>query len=73
MVVFALWLDLQLPVESVPITYTVVSSNPAQAKCTIHKRDRLFKFKGSHACFIPEIELFSHEAIFILFPFFFYT
>jgi hypothetical protein len=34
MVVFALWLDLQLPVESVPITYTVVSSNPAQAKCT---------------------------------------
>ena len=28
------WLDLQLPMHSVPITTNVVSSNPAHAKCT---------------------------------------
>ena len=28
-------LDLQLPVESVTITTKVVSSNPAQAECTL--------------------------------------
>jgi len=27
-------LDLQLPVQSVPITTKVVSSNPVQARCT---------------------------------------
>jgi hypothetical protein len=26
--------DLQLPVQSVPITTEIVSSNPAQARCT---------------------------------------
>ena len=31
MVVIAWYLDLQLPMQSVPITYNVVSSNPAQA------------------------------------------
>jgi hypothetical protein len=33
-VVIVWYLDLQLPVQSVPITTNVVSSNPAQAKCT---------------------------------------
>ena len=28
------WLDLQLPVQSAPITTKVVSSNPTQARCT---------------------------------------
>jgi hypothetical protein len=28
------YLDLQLPMQSVPITSNVVSSNPAQAGCT---------------------------------------
>jgi hypothetical protein len=28
------WLDLQLPMQSVPITIKVVSLNPAQARCT---------------------------------------
>jgi hypothetical protein len=28
------YLDLQLPMQSVPITSNVVSSNPAQARCT---------------------------------------
>ena len=31
MVVIVWWLDLQLPMQSVPITATVVSSNPTQA------------------------------------------
>ena len=31
MVVIAWYLDVQLPMQSVPITYNVVSSNPAQA------------------------------------------
>jgi hypothetical protein len=30
-VVIVLWLDLQLPMQSVPITTNVVSSNPTQA------------------------------------------
>ena len=34
MVVIIWYLDLQLPMQSVPITTKVVSSNPAQAKCT---------------------------------------
>ena len=34
MVVIVWSLDLQLPVQSVPITTNVVSSNPAQASCT---------------------------------------
>jgi len=33
-VVIVLELDLQLPVQSVPITTHVVISNPAQARCT---------------------------------------
>jgi hypothetical protein len=33
-VVIVLWLDLQLPMQSVPITTNVVSSNPVQARCT---------------------------------------
>ena len=33
-VVVAWLLDLQLPMQSVPITTTVVSLNPAQARCT---------------------------------------
>jgi hypothetical protein len=34
-VVVIIWLlDLQLPVQSVPITTNVVSLNPAQTKCT---------------------------------------
>ena len=34
-VVMIVWqLDLQLPMQSVPITTKVVSSNPAQARCT---------------------------------------
>ena len=34
-VVMVAWLlDLQLPMQSVPITTTVVSLNPAQARCT---------------------------------------
>jgi hypothetical protein len=33
--VMIVWkLDLQLPMQSVPITTEVVSSNPAQARCT---------------------------------------
>jgi hypothetical protein len=28
------YLDLQLPMQSVPITTEVVSSNPAQMRCT---------------------------------------
>jgi hypothetical protein len=33
--VMILWkLDLQLPVQSVPITTQVVSLNPAQVRCT---------------------------------------
>jgi hypothetical protein len=33
--VVILWkLDLQLPVQSVPITTQVVSLNPAQVRCT---------------------------------------
>jgi hypothetical protein len=34
MVVIVWLLDLQLPVQSVPITINVVCSNPAQAMCT---------------------------------------
>ena len=34
MVVIVWWLDLQLPMQSVPITTNVVSLNPAQARCT---------------------------------------
>jgi hypothetical protein len=34
-VVVIVWqLDLQLPMQSVPITTNIVSSNPAQARCT---------------------------------------
>ena len=33
-VVIVRWLDLQLPMQSVPITTNVVSSNPAQVRCT---------------------------------------
>ena len=34
-IVVIVWeLDLQLPVQSVPITTTVVSSNPSQVRCT---------------------------------------
>ena len=34
-IIIIIWkLDLQLPVHSVPITTNVVSSNPAQARCT---------------------------------------
>ena len=33
-VVIVWWLDLQLPVQSVPITNEVVSSNPAHVRCT---------------------------------------
>jgi hypothetical protein len=33
-VVIVWWLDLQLTMKSVPITTNVVSSNPAQARCT---------------------------------------
>ena len=32
--VFAWSLDLQLPMQSVPITTNVLSSNPAQTRCT---------------------------------------
>ena len=35
-IVIVWWLNLQLPVYSVPITTEVVSSNPVQAKCTIY-------------------------------------
>jgi predicted GNAT superfamily acetyltransferase len=36
-VVVIVWeLDLQLPVQSVPITINVVSSNPIQVRCTRH-------------------------------------
>jgi hypothetical protein len=34
MVVIVWWLDLQLPMQSVPITTEVVSLNPVQARCT---------------------------------------
>ena len=34
MVVIVWLLDLQLPMQSVPITTSIVSSNPAQARCT---------------------------------------
>jgi len=34
MVLIVWLLHLQLPVQSVPITTEVVSSNPAQARCT---------------------------------------
>ena len=35
-VVMIVWLlDLQLPLQSVPITTEVVSSNPTQLRCTI--------------------------------------
>ena len=30
------YLDLQLPMQSVPITTNIVSSNPTQARCTIY-------------------------------------
>ena len=34
-VVMIIWqLDLQLPVQLVPITTSIVSSNPTQARCT---------------------------------------
>jgi len=33
-VVFVWYLDFQLPMQSVPITIAVVSSNPAQERCT---------------------------------------
>jgi hypothetical protein len=33
-VVIVWWLDLQLPVQSVPITTKVVSSNPIMTLCT---------------------------------------
>ena len=36
MVVIVLYMDLQLPVQSVPNTTQVVSSNPFQARCTRH-------------------------------------
>jgi hypothetical protein len=35
MVVIVWSLDLQLPVQSVPITTNVVSSNPGQTRCTV--------------------------------------
>ena len=34
LVVLVRWLDLRLPMQSVPITTEVVSSNPTQAGCT---------------------------------------
>jgi hypothetical protein len=36
MVVIVWYLYLQLPMQSVPITTNVVSSNPTQAGCTCH-------------------------------------
>jgi hypothetical protein len=33
-VVIVLWLDVQLPMQSVAITTNIVSSNLAQARCT---------------------------------------
>jgi len=34
-VVVVVWYcDLQLPIQSVPITINILSSNPAQARCT---------------------------------------
>jgi hypothetical protein len=35
-VVIILWLDLQLPMQSVPITNNVASSNPVQERCTLY-------------------------------------
>jgi hypothetical protein len=35
-VVILYWLDLQLPVQSVPFTTYIVSSNPAQTRYTRH-------------------------------------
>jgi len=34
LVVIVWWLDLQLTMQSVPITTNVVDSNPDQARCT---------------------------------------
>ena len=44
MVVIIWWLDLQLPVQSGPITTKVVSSNPAQEWCT---RDNIMFSPGT--------------------------
>jgi hypothetical protein len=44
-IIIIIWkLDLQLPVHSVPITTNVVSSNPAQARCTSGLRVRVMVF-----------------------------
>ena len=40
-VVIVWWLDLQLPVQSMPITINVVSSNPAQVRCKYKLCDKV--------------------------------
>jgi len=44
--------DLHLPLQSVPITTNVASSNPAQARCTRYNIKILSRLWGKYVIFI---------------------
>ena len=55
--VMIVWLDLQLPMQSVPFTTNVLSTNPAQVRCNIS--DKVCQWLAAGWWFSPGIPVSS--------------